>query len=281
LADRTWDRVFATAVLPRLRLRPGGERNRRVAGRPPDQPSSALWHAHREAAAELAGVLQALDPSATVRYVDALLDQGAHLEPLFREVFEPAARCLGRLWEDDGCDDFQVTLALSRLQLEVHRLSLVLVRHEYVAHPGHAILIAPQPGEVHGLGASMAAELFWRGGWDVRREVRADDHELRRILHQQWFDVLDLSLSTALRRDQQLPAMRLTIRAARAASLNPALAVMVDGRYFFECPQAYRDVGADIGCAPADAVSAAHHHMAIHEFAHLADAGPQNLSQGD
>jgi hypothetical protein len=221
---------------------------------------------------ELAGVLQGIDAGAAVRYIDALLDQGALLEPLFKEVFEPAARCLGGLWEDDRCDDFNLTLALGRLQVEVHRLGLALLRNVHIVQPGHAILVAPQPGEVHGLSASMGAELFLRDGWDVRREVHADDGALRKILHEQWFDVLDLSLSAALRRDHQLSAMRGTIRAARAASLNPALAVIVDGRSFFECPQAYRDVGADIGCTTSGLVTAARHQLDIHKLAQLAEA---------
>jgi hypothetical protein len=80
------------------------------------------------------------------------------------------------------------------------------------------------------------------------------------MLHAQWYDVLELSLSGAVRREQQLPAMRVTIRAARAASLNPALAVIVDGRSFFDRPQAYLDVGADVGCGTStDAVPAAEH----------------------
>jgi hypothetical protein len=49
--------------------------------------------------------------------------------------------------------------------------------------------------------------------------------------------------------------MRVTIRAAQASSMNPALAILVEGRSFFERPRAYLDVGADIGCVSAtDAV---------------------------
>jgi hypothetical protein len=60
--------------------------------------------------------------------------------------------------------------------------------------------------------------------------------------------VLDLSLSSALHAEQRVPAMALTIRTAQAASLNPALAVIVDGRSIFERPSVYRDVGADAAC---------------------------------
>jgi hypothetical protein len=260
LAAGAWDEVFAQAVLPQLRPEAAacgrGGRELRLASR--DGGARPVWHAHAESGAELAGVLRAVDPGGTPHYIDALLEQGAGIEPLFHEVFEPAARCLGGLWEDDRCDDFHLTLALARLQLEVRRLGTILPRQEY-GQPARAVLVALQPGELHGLDATMSSELFFRDGWDVSYITPTDDNDLRRILHEEWFDVLDLSLSTALRRDAHLPCLRSTIRAARDASLNAALAVIVGGRSFFERPDAYRGVGADAGCATCiDGITAAH-----------------------
>jgi hypothetical protein len=65
------------------------------------------------------------------------------------------------------------------------------------------------------------------------------------LLHGHWFDVLKLSQSGSLRRDSRLLPLRDTIDAARLASLNPALIVMVDGRTFTERPQVYRAVHAN------------------------------------
>jgi hypothetical protein len=250
LPGGVWDKVFSDAVIPRLRLVSKFEPVRRVA--------PAIWHAEIGAAATLAGILLAVDPNATGHYVDGLIAEGAELEGLYREVFEPAARCLGGLWDDDRCDEFNVTLALGRLQVEARRISRAFATGLPGTHPGHAVLVTPQPGESHSLNASLCSELFYRDGWYVTSEFPRNDNALRTLLHEQWFDVLELSQSAALRRDQQLPALRLTILAARAASLNPALAIIVDGRTFFDRPQAYRDVGADVGCvASTDAVPAA------------------------
>jgi len=58
-----------------------------------------------------------------------------------------------------------------------------------------------------------------------------------------------LSQSGALRRDTRLTSIRATIDSARAASLNPSLIVMVDGRTFAERPQVYRAVHANAMCA--------------------------------
>jgi hypothetical protein len=294
LAGSAWDQVFADAVLPQLRPGAAAQRDGHAqrlplnrAGHTQRLPTRAggtqpVWHAHPESGAELAGALRAVDPGGTAHYIDALLDEGADLEPLFREVFEPAARCLGGLWEADRCDDFHVTLALGRLQVEVRRLSTMLSRKDYVAQPGHAVLVALPPGEPHGLNATMNSELFLRDGWDVSYLIPSDDDGLGHILHERWFDVLDLSMSAALRRDTQLPSLQVTIRAARAASLNPALAVIVDGRSFFERPDAYREVGADAACVTClDAVPAAQGLVFTPEPRHFPDAAHRDVADRD
>lgn len=260
LAEGVWDRVFADVVIPLLGLKHAAsfaaDRAPAADFTPGDlHPAAAIWHASRTAAVELAAALLASDAAECADYVHRLICDGARMEPLFREVFEPAARHLGDLLESGRCDDFNLTLAMGRLQLEVRRLSGSLLREDYSIKPGHAILLAPLPGETHGLAATMGSELFWRDGWDVSCEFPSTDGALRRLLRDQWFDVLDLSLSSALPRDQELQAMRVTIRAAQASSMNPALAILVEGRSFFERPRAYLDVGADIGCVSAtDAV---------------------------
>jgi hypothetical protein len=252
LADAAWDDVFSSIVVPCL-----GHRHPQPR---PDRPERlpTLWHAGPEAATELCGIL--LEQGDTAPYINRLIDQGADVEPLYSEVFEPAARRLGDLWDDDRCDELGMTLALGRLQLEVRRLRHTLVRDDYATRPGHAVLVALQPGEPHGLNATMSSELFERDGWDVSCAFPGSDALLNELVRGRWFDVLELSSSGASCRDRQLQAMRLTIRSAQAASLNPALAVVVDGRTFFEHPLAFLTAGADAGCGRLmDTVPAAEH----------------------
>ena len=108
------------------------------------------------------------------------------------------------------------------------------------------------------LGSAMASELFSRAGWDVCCEFPDSDAALSRLVHDRWFDVLDLSLSSVFTREQCLPQMAASIRAAHAHSLNPALAVIVDGRLFHERPWAYAKVGADASsCSVMEIVATA------------------------
>jgi hypothetical protein len=188
-------------------------------------------------------------------------DQGAALQ-LIREVqaettpsllhyatlFEPAARRLGDLWGEDICTDLDVTLGLSRIQTAVRLLSSGIVRRRVGAAPGPDVLIAPEPGELHGLGAALDSEVMWNVGWSPHCEHPRDDQALEDLVAATWFDVLDLSLSTAFRREHWLPRLKKTVAAARQASRNPALVVIVGGRLFAE----HLAVGAQVG---ADAVS--------------------------
>ena len=238
LDGSAWDEIFADVVVPRLK----------AAHLPLPSPMALIWHAEAEAPLTLAGLLMAVDAGGTAQYVNGLVEQGASLETLYREVFEPAVRHLGGLWYDDATSDAEVTLGLGRLQLEVRRLSAAFAHPLHIIKPGHAVLVAPKPGEPHSVQASMSSELFWRDGWDVSCEFPSSDKVLRELVHESWFDVLDLSLSGAYRRDHELEAMGVTIRAAQAASLNPALAVIVNGRTFLERPQAAFGIGADAAC---------------------------------
>ena len=49
-----------------------------------------------------------------------------------------------------------------------------------------------------------------------------------------WFDALDLTLSSAFRREHWLPRVAETIARVRVASRNPALVIIVGGRVFTE-----------------------------------------------
>lgn len=115
----------------------------------------------------------------------------------------------------------------------------------------HSVLVAPMPGELHALTATLDAEVLWQAGWDLRCERPDTDAALGKMLSRQWFDALDLSLSAAFAREHWLPRMARTIAVARAASRNPSLVVVVRGRAFFEQVDSHQQVGAETACETA------------------------------
>jgi hypothetical protein len=193
--------------------------------------------------AELARLLIDDCPRAAAEQVTEAYAMAGSLTRLLTTVIEPAARRLGDLWCDDLCSEFDVTRGLGRLQTAVHLLDIPQMP-VVAARPGIA-LMAPQPGEVHMLDTALHAELAWQADWDTRVAFPATDDELQSLLAGTWFDLLDLSLSAAFRREHWTARMAATIARARRASLNPALVVAVSGRLFEEDVTAGSSVGAD------------------------------------
>ena len=196
-------------------------------------------------AAELADLLVGEDQAAAGELIRDLYEGGA-VAPLFATMFEPAARRLGDMWSEDQCSEFDVTLGLMRLQSAARLLAAETRRAPGLAVARPVVLIAPAPGELHRLGAALDNSVLETAGWLPQCEYPADDQALQELLADNWFDVLDLSLSAAFRREDWLPRVTATIAEARQASRNPALIVLVGGRAFVDDKTAGSQVGADL-----------------------------------
>ena len=224
--------VFLTTVMPQLGLAGGAAAETYVL---PQNPR----------AAELAELLVATDQSAACELIAELTGSGARIGQLSAALFEPAARSLGDLWSEDFCSEFDVTLALCRLQTAVRLLDSANPRRRPSRLANPVVLIVPEPGELHRLGAALDGNVLRDAGWTPHCECPSDQQSLHDLLSSTWFDVLDLSLSAAFRRDHVLAQVTRTIADARLASRNPGLVVVVGGRVFAEEKTAGATVGAD------------------------------------
>ncbi len=205
---------------------------------------------------DLADLLIAPDSRAAVELLQELEAGSDSLRPLYGSLIEPAARSLGDLWDEDGCTDIDVTLGLCRMQTAIRLLNAGSPAHLRPTLRAPAVLITPEPGEMHGLGAALDSDLLWQAGWTPHCAFPRTDKALQDLVSQHWFDVLDLSLSTAFRREHWLPRLTRTIAQARQASRNPALVVIVGGRVFAEQRDAGSNVGADLASTTASRVPA-------------------------
>lgn len=224
--------VFLDSVIPVLRCHHGlpGEDTARLSINP--------------RAAELAEALIAPDEVASLDLIRELRGQSMDVRHLYAPLLEPAARSLGDLWRDDICSEFDVTLGLIRLQTAARLLGVDA--SPLLPRGGEPrVLVVPAPGELHQLVAGLDSEWLWHAGWSPRSEFPSNDEALADLLSSAWVDVLDLSLSAALRRPDALLRLRKTIMRARQASVNPALLVVVGGRAFAEGRMAGSQVGAN------------------------------------
>lgn len=202
-------------------------------------------------ARDIAGFARTLMENRMTDATDIVADlcsQGISMDRVYLNLFTPAARYLGELWDADLCTFSEVTLCLWRLQTLLYDLSPAFHgdAKKTLAAPAseRRILMASMPGQQHTFGLSMLSEFFRREGWVVLSIPSPKPGELQDTLSANWFDVLALSVST----DNEFPELGKTIRTARKTSRNPRLSVMVGGPLFLREPALAATAGAD-GCS--------------------------------
>lgn len=203
---------------------------------------------------QLADMLLSSEADAAINFIHEYLTDSNAILPIFETLIEPAARRLGDLWLADVCSEYDVTIGLCRLQAAVRLLgseSLPAIIGDAITP---SVLVIPQPGEMHALTSAMDSEAMWQAGWSPQYEIPNDDLQMKKLLAANWFDVLDLSMSAAVRREHWLPRMTETVELARAASRNPSIVIMVGGRIFSE-------PGTDQAAVKADGASRSAAHI--------------------
>jgi methylmalonyl-CoA mutase cobalamin-binding domain/chain len=244
-------RTIESEVIPRLVLA-----RRVVAPR-----ASEGFTASTDDALELAALVIGRDESLAISYVEAMRARGVSPEMLCLELLAPAARHLGKLWDQDRCSFMEVTLGLWRLQRVLCDLSPMLRGCGGAPRAGGLrALLVPVHGEQHTFGLYMVAEFFRRAGWEVSSGPIATRAELVRTVRDEGFSLLGISVSS----ERHLEAVAASIRAVRRASRNRAIAVMVGGQIFGEQPDLARRLGADATAVDArQAILQAHNLLTL------------------
>jgi MerR family transcriptional regulator, light-induced transcriptional regulator len=173
--------------------------------------------------------------------ISAIHRRGFAVEAIFLELFSPAARHLGELWEADRCDFSTVTICLGRLQRLLREWSPAFGTE--VEHPanGRRILLAQHPEEQHSFGLSMVAEFFRRAGWEVLGGVGGAVSDPSAQVSREWFDAVGFSIGSETRIDW----LKERIAQVRKVTRNRSVVVLVGGPLFVLRPAWAQSVGAD------------------------------------
>lgn len=178
---------------------------------------------------------------------ESLIDRVSHLKPsmtaLGMHLLSPVAQALGDAWRDDRCDAGTLLVAQLRMQSLMRRVVASWPRSESRAN--HRALVTVLPGENHLTGLTFASLALDAAGWSVDCGFPRSTRELETLLREQPYDLLHIALSDAFAREDRLAALAATIRAARRASSQPQLQVLVSGRAFAMQPGLAIVVGAD------------------------------------
>jgi methanogenic corrinoid protein MtbC1 len=230
------------------------------ARREPGDAADGLPHHGLEAAATAAFVeLVIADDVEQLRAVaDRVILHTGGRAALLSELLAPAARLLGQMWEEDACDFMTVTLGVYRLKQIMKETEAERADVSGSAGLGHRILLLPAPGEQHSFGIDLVADAFRGDGWCVRSAPAVSRVQLLRLVEDEWFDVVGLSVSTA----RSLKGLPACIRAVRAASCNRRSFIMLGGQAVTCDPERARFLGADRVAADAgSALARANNYM--------------------
>lgn len=192
---------------------------------------------------ELVHRLMLAEPESAHELITQFYAETHSMRQLCSQLLEPAARGLGDLWGHDDCTDVDVSIGMSRLQWSMRENLGGTLPSPCLNAP--AVLVVPQPGELHLLSAVLDSESLYQRGWAPQAAYPESNTALQNMVSETWFDALDLTLSTAYRRDHWMPRVADTIAQVRKASRNPALVIIVGGRGFTESAQNGRMVGAN------------------------------------
>lgn len=166
-----------------------------------------------------------------------LQEAGYSLDLLYSRYLAPAAEHLGAMWETDDLSFVQVTLGVGRIY------DLVRLLRDQLPPPritrAEPVLFATVPGDQHGVGVEMAAELFRQHGWDVRLLVGAGHNEILAEIDR--VACLVLGLSSGGRETAE--ALARLIHAVRVA--YPTLYIIVSGRIVVQEPELVDLIGPD------------------------------------
>jgi MerR family transcriptional regulator, light-induced transcriptional regulator len=197
-----------------------------------------------ESAEALARAVVALPFDAALAIVLECRRRGYGVDDVLLGLLQPAARILGRWWEEDCCSFADVTMGTGTLHRLMAQLSAMRDPAETrpAALPGRC-LAASVPGEAHGFGLAMLAELLEQDGWSVERLAGATRAGLVRAVCEEPFDLVCLSAATQEALDR-LPAL---VRLLRNQSCNSGIRILAGGPALLGRGDLARALGADGG----------------------------------
>jgi methanogenic corrinoid protein MtbC1 len=205
------------------------------------QPAHAVDPSRVQA---LAGALVGTDPVVPSRMVAEAAEAGMDLPTIHQGLLSAAVRRLGEMWDDDRLTLTDMVVGCGRVYVLLRELRDHFLQAQPVRIDRPRALFATVPGELHTLGAVMAADHFRARGWHIDLNVGARQPEILAAARSHVIVVCAAHVPVSM-----LPLARLIVG---LRMLNPAAFVMVAGRIAAAEPQIAALVDADAAAADLD-----------------------------
>jgi MerR family transcriptional regulator, light-induced transcriptional regulator len=209
----------------------------------------------------LAEYLAAVRTGDRKRALEVVIDaqrNGADLTQLYLDVFQPALRKIGELWECNEVSVAEEHLATAITQSIMARL---YTEATLPGESGRHLVAACAEYERHEVGLRMLCDFLDLEGWTTTfLGASVPTASLARMICERKPDVLAMSASLA----PHVTQLRHTIRAVREACGDTPPIVLVGGRVFHETPELAYAIGADLTARDArEAVDKLKEHFAV------------------
>src|SRR6056297_1473930 len=142
-------------------------------------------------------------PDAALQFIEDRRAEGVTRQGVYLGYIIAAARSLGQGWDEDRYSFLEVTYGTGHLYALMRALRAEAHTARTAFDGRRCALFATVPGEDHGIGITVAADLFREAGWDIDLQVGTDHDRLVAHVEQTEPQIIGLSLST----EQRLEAL--------------------------------------------------------------------------
>jgi len=182
--------------------------------------------------------LLSVDREEARKLVRGAMQHGTRVQDIYRYVFEPVQREVGRLWQMNHISVAQEHYCTASTEMLMGELRRELEQSDRGPHFFLGTCVA---GAQHSVGIRMLSELLESNGWKVYfTGANTPTASLVELISKFHIDVLGISAATAM----DLPQVRRLIEAVRNSG-KAKTRIMVGGRVFNEVSGLWRKMGAD------------------------------------
>lgn len=182
--------------------------------------------------------LLSVDRDEARKVVRGAVQRGTRVQDIYRYIFEPVQREVGRLWQMNHISVAQEHYCTASTEMLMGELRRELEQSDRGPHFFLGTCVA---GAQHSVGIRMLSELLESNGWKVYfTGANTPSASLLELISKFHIDVLGISAATAM----DLPQVRRLIEAVRASGKTKTR-IMVGGRVFNEVKGLWKKVGAD------------------------------------
>src|SRR6056297_2679918 len=156
-------------------------------------------------------------PAAALQFIEDRRTEGVTRQGVYLGYIIAAARSLGRGWDENRFSFLEVTYGTGHLYALMRALRAETTAARPAFDDRRCALFATVPGEEHGIGITVAADLFREAGWEIDLRTGTDHDALVADVEHTQPHIIGLSLSTEQRLDalvRLVVAMRITVPSA-------------------------------------------------------------------